>query len=807
MKPSPSRGGIPQHPRSAVRRRLGDAPRPSSLGATAPRRRVRVAHVGLLVLAALLAASAPSAGARAADGTKDGPVAAMKAAADGLRSFSPERRQAQHAWEEELRGAVDPSELRAWHDRLSSRPHVAGSQGDRAVVEALASSLEELGLEVEKQELWLYLPRPVAAEVTVLTASDGEAAVPEEIHLGLREDVLAADPYSGDPDLDPGWNAYSGSATVTAGVVYANRAKREDFARLAAAGVDVEGKIVVARYGGLFRGYKAKFAEEAGAAGLILFLDPEDTGYVRGLMWPDGGWANGSSIQRGALLTLPYPGDPLTPGVAAVQPPAADGSLPTGAGRLDPSAVAFPAIPVQPVGWRAAAEILSRMDGPAVPAEWQGGLPFNYRLGGGDGLRVRLRVEQERRLVRTWNVVGTLRGARHPEQMVLVGCHHDAWSFGAGDPNAGSILVAEAARVFAAAAKAGHRPDRSLVFAHWGAEEFGILGSVEWVEAHADELAAGGVAYLNLDMAAMGPRFGASATPTLAPLIRDATRAVASPVEGAGSVYDEWASRGDDDGEPRLGALGGGSDHVGFYAHLGIPSASLGGGGSEGVSYHTGYEDLAWYRAVVGEGYAPAAMLTRVVATALARLANADLLPLDPSGYGRGAGERLDELAVELEGAPVGGSAGAGERPETEGKAKAAAGNATARELEVLAGRAEAVATRLAAARAVILERLASGDVPAAELERANRALRAADRAWLADDGLPGRPWYRNQFAAPDADSGYAPWVLPGLTASLGHGGRGGGDEVAAPTVAELAAVLDRLSAVAADLEAVASAP
>ena len=230
----------------------------------------------------------------------------------------------------------------------------------------------------------------------------------------LREDVLPEDPYSGDPALDFGWNAYSGSGDVTAEVVYANHGTKQDFARLAELGVDVAGKIVVARYGGNFRGYKAKFAEQAGAAGLVMYLDPKDYGYVRGLMWPQGGWANGSTIQRGALLTLPYPGDPLTPFVPATVPPAADGALPEGAGRLDPAAVAFPTLPVQPVGWAGAREILSRMQGAAVPAEWQGGLPFNYRLTGGAGLRLHLKVEQERRLVHTANVVATLRGERLP---------------------------------------------------------------------------------------------------------------------------------------------------------------------------------------------------------------------------------------------------------------------------------------------------------------------------------------------------------------------------------------------------------
>ncbi len=709
-------------------------------------------RVSALLLTAVLAA---------VPGTAEEPDAA--AADSGLAGFRPERRAAHLAYEQSLRATVDPQRLRAWHDLLSSRPHVAGSAGDLAVVEALARAMAAMGLEVETQELWLYLPHLVAAEVAVVA--------PERVELDLQEDAVAGDPYSSHPELGPGWNAYSGSGEVTAEVVYANQATKQDFALLAQLGVDVAGKIVVARYGGNFRGYKEKFAAEAGAAGLVLYLDPEDYGYVRGLMWPEGGWANGSTIQRGSLLTLPYPGDPLTPFVAATSPPDTED------GRLDPAAVDFPTIPVQPVGWAGAREILSRMEGPPVPAEWQGGLPFNYRLTGGPGLRVHLAVEQERRLVRTYNVVGTLPGERLPEEAVIVGCHHDAWSFGAGDPNAGSIVVLEAARAFAAAARDGRRPDRTLRFAHWAAEEQGIQGSVEWVEAHAAELAEGAVAYLNLDMAAMGPRFGASAAPSLAPLVIAASRDVASPVPDAGSVYEQWSGGG----EPEVRALGGGSDHVGFYGHLGVPSLSLGGGGSPGVSYHTNYENLAWYRAVVGDDYAPARMVAEMVVTTVARLAEADLLPLAPGGYGRGAAERVRAVTAGL--AP-------GEAP-------------AAPALEELAAAAERVGRRLDAATAALAAELAAGRLDAAALARANRALVAADRAWTSPEGLTGRPWYRNLYAAPDADSGYAPWLLPELTraaeaAAPGELGRAGG---------RYREVLARLDALAAELESAAAAP
>src|SRR5258707_1303153 len=176
------------------------------------------------------------------------------------------------------------------------------------------------------------------------------------------------------------------------------------------------------------------------------------------------------------------------------------------------------------------------MTGKPVPAGWQGGLPFTYRLTGGDALRVRLRVEQERRIVPTANVVATLRGARFPDQKVIVGSHHDAWTFGAADPGAGTIVVLEAARAFAEAAKRGAPPDRTLVFAHWGAEEFGLMGSTEWVEDKRADLLRGAVAYLNLDAASLGLELTASASPSLKELIGDVAGAVPQPNGAAGQT-------------------------------------------------------------------------------------------------------------------------------------------------------------------------------------------------------------------------------------------------------------------------------
>ncbi|MBL8746899.1 MAG: M28 family peptidase [Phycisphaerae bacterium] len=644
-----------------------------------------------------------------------------------MQCFRPDRRQSHAAYEKALNEACNPASLRTFHEYLASEPHLSGTEGDRRVINYIAAEFAKAGLEVETHWIWPYLSSPIAAELEIIA--------PERIALEVTEPPIDADSDTAHPNLTIGFNAYSGSGDATAEVVYANYGRKEDFEKLKSLGVDCTGKVVVARYGGNFRGYKAKFAEQAGAAALIIYTDPADSGYMRGLMYPEGGWATEHQIQRGSLQTMPYSGDPLTPNIEATE----------SAPRLDPREVDLPNIPVQPVGWAAAQKILERMTGRPVPEEaWQGALPFSYRLEGGPDLRVRVMVKQERRLTKTANIIGTLRGSKYPDELIIVGCHHDAWCFGAADPLAGTHVLLESARLFGEAAKRGERPERTVIFAAWAAEEHGIVGSSEWVEANIDRLMKGGVAYFNLDMAAMGPLFGASGSPTLATLIVDATRDVPQPREPARTVFEEWTTRKRaidrnpstpqsllDDPTRLVGSMGGGSDHVGFYFHACIPSASVGGGGSRGTSYHSNYDTLCWYRKVVGEDYEPSLMVTRVLNIAVARLARADILPIDPTGIAPAVAKHLEELE---------------QRAITSGMDP------------------DIIKTPLTPAPA-----LTSGRRPAVErldpheLDRLNEHLRLLERTWFAESGQPDRPWMRSTFMAPDRDSGYSAWPLPRL--------------------------------------------
>ena len=611
---------------------------------------------------------------------------------------------------------------------ITANPHPAGSEAQRRVGEYLAAAMERAGLDVERHPYDVYLPELTDdVEVHVVT--------PVSMRLSNREPALPEDRFSDHPDLLNGWNAYSGSGDVTAEVVYANYGRREDYLALDSMGVSVAGKIVIARYGGNFRGYKVKFAEERGAAGVVMFNDPGFSGLDA---YPDGPMMNGQTIQRGSVLTLPWTGDPLTPFVPALP---LDGD--TQVERLDPSEVPLHTIPVLPVGYEAASEILSRMTGRATPPGWSAAMELDYRVTGGPDLTVRVRVNQPRRLTRATNVVGTLRGSEFPDEWFILGAHYDPWGFGAIDPNGGTAMLLTLAEALGAlAGDEACRPRRSIMIAHWDAEEYGIIGSTEWVEQFREELEANAIAYINADAAVSGAQFGASSSPSLKGPIIEAAGRVAYP--GAdGTILDWWLeSTAGEAEEPAMGNLGGGSDHVGFYTHAGVPSGALSSGNPGGV-YHSNYDNFAWYERFGDVDFVYGPMIARADGILALRFANADVLPYDVARYASDTRTHVGTLydVAEARGLRVDFSA---------------LGEST-RELD------EAAAALVAARDRWI----ASGDVDPGAAEAVNRALIGLEKAWLNDRGLQGRPWSRSIYVSPDPFSGYASWMLPGLRYEL----------------------------------------
>lgn len=612
-----------------------------------------------------------------------------------------------------------PEGFRAHLERLTREPHVAGSPESFRVVAYLEEAMRAAGLKVERFEYDVYLPHPVRSEVALVT--------PVRVPLNNQENILPEDRFSSDPRLGPGWNAFSGSGDVTGQVVFAHQGRKEDFETLAKMGVSVKGKVVIARYGGNFRGYKAKYAEEAGAIGLIIYTDPADGGFSAGPVYPEGRFATDSTVQRGSLLTLDYTGDPLTPGVPAHT---ADSGKPVT--RLDPSTVAFHTIPVVPLPYGSAQEILTRMTGAPVPAGWQGGLPFTYRLTGPENLTVRVRVEQPRKLTRIANVVGTIEGREFPDEWVIFGSHHDAWGHGATDPNSGTAMLLTLGDALGAL-EGDCRPRRTIKIAHWDAEEFFIMGSAEWTEEFRRDLHDKAVAYINADSAVTGPNFGGSSSPSLKRLMVDAARAVTHPDTGA-PVYAQWQARLAAGTEPDFGNLGGGSDHVPFYSHVGIPAAGPGMSGSTPI-YHSNYDSFAWYERFGDPTFAYGPTLARLNGIVALRLSSTDIIPFDLVRYATD----LERHITTLERV-------AAERGRKKG---------------FPALRAELKPLRAAADTFV-----AARDRPAPSREalgRVNRALIQVERALVHEHGLPFGAWNRSVYASPDPWSGYAAWMLPGL--------------------------------------------
>ncbi len=649
------------------------------------------------------------------------PAAQEQAAPTGFR---PDRVAGQLSCEAQLMELPRPEQFREHLRIITQDPHPAGSEAQKRVGQYLIDVMTAAGLEVESYPYDLYLPQ-LTDDVTA------EIITPEHIALSTQEGELAEDRFSGHPELLNGWNAFSGSGDVTGQVVYANFGRKEDFEQLLELGVDIQGKIVIARYGGNFRGFKVKFAQQHGAIGVIMFSDPGDNLGVD--EYPAGPNMNSTTIQRGSVLTLDYTGDPLTPFEPAY-------TLDSGkeVNRLDPSEVDLHKIPVLPMGYGAAQQILERMEGEAAPEDWSGGLPVTYRLVGGEELTVRVRVNQPKALTRAVNVVGTIRGTEQPDEWVMFGSHYDPWGFGAIDPNGGTAMLLTMAEALGELAANGCAPRRSILIGHWDAEEYGIIGSAEWVEQFRDELTSNAIAYINADSAVSGPRFGSSSSPSLKGPIVEATKAVAHPTNGL-TVYETWLSAGSEERvEPGMGNLGGGSDHVGFYAHVGVPSGSLGFGGSGGV-YHSNYDNFAWYERFGDHEFIFGPTLARVNGVLALRLANADVLPYDVPRYARDLevhANTIKDLAAD-----------AGMEAELSDLHAAIA------ELQTTA---EDYATARDAA-------LVETTFPADELRALNAMLIGLEKSFMHEEGLQGRPWFRSLYASPDPFSGYASWMLPGL--------------------------------------------
>ncbi|HEU4570190.1 MAG TPA: M28 family peptidase [Gemmatimonadales bacterium] len=606
---------------------------------------------------------------------------------------------------------------------LSSRTHVAGTPAQESTAAYVLGQMAAWGLDTSRATFTVYLAAPESVSVVRIR--------PTPLTLSLPEPPIPGDPYSSGPQW-PTVNGYAGAGDVTGPVVYANYGLPDDYRVLDSLGVSVRGAIVVARYGRSHRGIKVREAEARGALGVILYTDPGDDGAAKGPTFPDGPWRPAHGMQRGSVKLSP--GDPSTPGWPAVD----------GARRVPLAQMDIPHIPSVPMGAANAAELLTGLDGPAVPAAWKGGLGIDYRAGGGGAVTVHVTVRLQTgdsAFKRITNTFGILRGSTWPDEVVIIGGHRDAWGPGSWDNISGTVSVLETARAWAAAANAGFRPRRTLIFATWDAEEWGLVGSSEYAESQESALRQSAVAYLNQDAIAAGRAFGGAATPTLRNVVREAVRLVPAPGD-TGSVYASWRalSKTPADSEPAMGNLGGGSDFAGFYNHLGIASADWGFGGGQGI-YHSQYDDPMWMERFGDPGWVAHQASARITGLVSARLAQADVVPFD-------VGALADEVT----------------RLATAARDSAARLRMTGAPFARLLAASRALRT---AADAFAAAEARGTPTDAQRLARVNTELREAERQLARPSGLVGRPWYRNLLYAADRDNGYADVPLPGVAEAL----------------------------------------
>jgi N-acetylated-alpha-linked acidic dipeptidase len=696
-----------------------------------------------------------------------------------LLGMTPEGSTAERALESKLDSALDAANLRTSMKRLSARPHAVGSAYGKDNAEFIADQFRSFGYDTKIEEFQVLFPTPKARLL--------EMTAPTRYLARIAEPPLKEDATSGQvAEQLPVYNAYSIDGDVTGLLVYVNYGVPKDYEVLERNGIDVKGKIVIARYGGSWRGIKPKVAAEHGALGCLIYSDPRDDGYFEGEVYPKGAWRNDMSAQRGSVADMPlYPGDPLTPGVGATKD----------AKRLDrKDAATLTRIPVMPISYGDALPMLKALGGPMAPAEWRGALPIPYHLGAGPAT-VHLKLEFDWKLVPAYDVIAKMAGTERPDEWIIRGNHHDGWVNGAEDPLSGLVSLLEEARAVGSLVTDGFRPRRTIVYAAWDGEEPGLLGSTEWVETHAEELQQKAAVYINTDGNGRGFLF-VGGSHTLEPFANEVARDVTDPerkisvaeraraLRIASGGRDFFGEKSDDVRELRertdlrISALGSGSDFTPFLQHLGVASLNIGfGGEGQGGSYHSIYDSFDYYTRFIDPTFEYGVTLAKVGGRLMLRLANADVLPLDPSAFADTVvryvkevqkladdmrentdeeNRRLRDKTYESAADPTKPFVAPAPKDPVPFISFAALQNAMSRLQKSTADYKKAAADRLAA-----------GPLPADAQKAQDAVLLGLEHALTRNEGLPGRPWFKHQIYAPGFYTGYGVKTLPGIREAL----------------------------------------
>jgi N-acetylated-alpha-linked acidic dipeptidase len=680
------------------------------------------------------------------------------------------------AIEQQFDAHISAADQQQWLQQMSSAPNHVGSPHDKANAEMTLALFKQWGWDARIETFDVLYPTPISTTL--------ELVAPQPVTLGGQEPPVAEDPTSNSAGMLPPYVAYQGDGDVTAPVVYVNYGMPDDYDALAARGIDVKGKIILARYGGGWRGLKPKLAQEHGAVGTLIYSDPADDGFAGGDAYPHGGARPEGGVQRGSVqdMTL-YPGDPLTPGIGAT----------AGAKRLTrEEARTILKIPALPISYGDASKIMAALQGPVVTGGRRGGLAMAYHWGGTDAVKVHLAVKSDWSLKRLYDVIAMLRGKTYPDQWIVRGNHRDAWVMGAADPLSGHVAMLSEAKALGTLARSGWRPDRTLVYASWDGEEPGLLGSTEWAETHADELKRKAVLYINTDNNGRGYLF-AGGNGELERFVNQVAGDVADPQTGvsvadrgraavlAGHYLDPGSVDPDQladaqAGKLPLGPLGSGSDYSAFAQHLGIPSLNIGFGGEDfsGGSYHSVYDSFYHFTHFDDPGFAYGTALSKVIGRMVLRASDSPRVPAhysdlasDVSRYiadiqklaadQREKDRTLAELRRE-------GDFKLASAPYDPTIAPADKGITPLIDMLALQNASDHLTRAAGAADAMLA---GESKLPPATQARINGALNDIDQLLLDPQGLPGRGWYKNLISAPGMLTGYGAKTLPGVREAI----------------------------------------
>jgi N-acetylated-alpha-linked acidic dipeptidase len=693
-------------------------------------------------------------------------------AAQSILGFTPAHATRETAVEEKFKSIPTPAEERRQHRIFTQEPHVAGSKRNNELAEYIRDEWKKQGLEdVVIRRYDVYGTNPKSASL--------EMIAPTRYQAVLKEAPIPGDDDSKNPAISQAWTGMSISGDVTAPVVYAHSGNPEDYDVLRKNGISVKGKIVLVRYSNpySYRGFKALTAQREGAAAMLVYSDPQEDGFKKGKVDPDGPWGPEYHIQRGAITyDFMVPGDPTTPGWASVP----------GAKHIPiEEAISAPKIMAMPLSWHDAKPLLENLDGPLAPEDWQGALGFPYHLGGGNET-VHLKIEMENGIQPYYVVEGRICGSELPDEWIVMGNHRDAWVFGGVDPSSGTASMMELTRALGKLTKEGMRPKRTIVVCSWDGEEVGLTGSTEWGEQFADELRQKAVAYINVDEATSGPDFHGQAVASLAPMLEETTRSLHDP--SGKSLYAAWKetvarenTAGNQSGQfNSSGAvnetlsdtrIGSGSDHTVFLNFVGVPVLGLGFEGDYGV-YHSAYDDFYWMNHFGDPGYKYHTLMSQLWGVTALRLANADLLPFDFATYAKNIRQFVNDLTKANEAVLM--------EPTAPGSRLMASGpHLDMGPIEDDISAFEAAGKQLNAA---LSRKLAAVLIDPQQSAILNHGMMQLERNWLNPDGIPGRPWFKHILYG--ARFTYAHLELPGLTEAV--------EKQDWPTANQQAAILQR---------------